>query len=702
MPESIQFTTARGAPLPFGATETARGINFSIYSRCATGATLVLFQSGISEAVAEIELDAAHHRTGRVWHIEVIGLDTSVIRYGWRMDGENAPQKGLRFDKRAILLDPYARALTGGAVWGEPQIRRTVDPEKDGKDFSRRCCLPPQDFDWGNLSPLRIPLEDTVIYELHVRGYTVHPSSGVGRPGTYAGLVEKIPYLKELGVTTVELMPVFEFDENEHQRVDPDSGAMLRNFWGYSPMAFFAPKASYACNGRGGGAVTEFREMVRAFHEAGMEVIIDVVFNHTAEGDERGPTISFRGIDNTTFYIHDKDGKYANFSGCGNTVNCNDPTVQSFIIDCLRYWVAAMHVDGFRFDLASILGRGPDGEVLKNPPLIERIVRDPVLADTKMIAEAWDAAGLNQVGRFPGFGRWSEWNGYFRDHFRLFWRGEAGMVSAVASRICGSDDLYRMRPCQSINFITAHDGFTLYDLVSYQEKHNLKNGEENRDGESNNLSQNFGVEGETSDRGVLWERMKMRKNLLASLFLSQGTPMMLGGDEFGRTQRGNNNAYCQDNEISWVDWGLREVNKELERFVRLLLALRRRHRSLRRGGFFVDGKGISWHGDKPGAGADWSREAKWLAFMLDGHAVPLPGGETAADEPSLFVMLNASAEKRVFAVPDAGADWLVLADTNRQSPDDFVEDLSKAVNLGRTCPEYKVRPRSLVILETVR
>ncbi|MBP5232755.1 MAG: glycogen debranching protein GlgX, partial [Planctomycetes bacterium] len=576
MPDTFNFKTARGAALPFGATVTAHGINFSIYSRHATGATLVLFVSGISDAVAEIPLDPVSHRTGRVWHIEVLGVDPTVVRYGWRIDGPWDPAKGMRFDARQILLDPYAKALTGGEVWGEPQIRRTFDPEKDGHAFARRCCLPPADFDWEDIPPLRVPLEDSVIYELHVRGYTIHPSSGAAKPGTYRALAEKIPYLKELGVTAVELMPVFEFDENEHQRVDPDTGQILRNFWGYSPMAFFAPKASYACNGRGGGAVNEFKEMVRDFHRAGLEVILDVVFNHTAEGDERGPTISFRGIDNVIYYIKDAKGGYANFSGCGNTVNCNDPSVQAFIIDCLRYWVAEMHVDGFRFDLASILGRGPSGEVLQNPPLIERIAYDPVLADTKMIAEAWDAAGLNQVGRFPGSGRWSEWNGYFRDDMRRFWRGEAGMVSAFASRICGSDDLYHYHPGQSINFITAHDGFTLSDLVTYCEKHNLKNGEENRDGESHNHSQNFGVEGPSDYPAVKWEWHKMRKNLIASLLLSQGTPMLLGGDEFGRTQQGNNNPYCQDNEISWVDWSLREKDEGFLRFVRLMIALRRR------------------------------------------------------------------------------------------------------------------------------
>ncbi|GHS92951.1 glycogen operon protein GlgX homolog [Planctomycetales bacterium] len=686
--DTIKFKTARGTPLPFGATRTPRGVNFSIFSRHATGATLVLFATGVSDAVGELELDPNRQRTGQCWHIEVFGLNDNV-RYGWRIDGPFDPKKGLRFDRRQILIDPYAKSLTGGATWGEPQIRRTFDPEKDYHTFPRRGCLPPLDFDWGDAVPLRTPLSDTIIYELHVRGFTIDQSSGVKFPGTYSGLIEKIPYLQELGITAVELMPVFEFDENENVRVDPQTGKVLRNYWGYSPICFFAPKASYASAGQGNRAITEFREMVRALHAAGIEVILDVVFNHTGEGDERGPTISFRGIDDAMYYIHDRQGKYANFSGCGNTFNCNQPAVQSFIIDSLRYWVAEMHVDGFRFDLASILGRGPDGEVLKNPPLLERIAKDPVLADAKIIAEAWDAAGLNQVGRFPGFGRWSEWNGYFRDNFRAFWRGDDQMLSPVASRICASDDLYHQHPWQSINFITAHDGFTLNDLVSYQKKNNAANGEENIDGENNNLSQNFGVEGETADAEIRKMRRQMQKNFIASLLVSQGTPMFVAGDEFSRTQRGNNNAYCQDNELSWVDWTLATKNADLLRFTRLMIALRKRHWILRRRHFFEKGKGISWHGEKVGQPA-W--DSHHLAFLLDGDAIP------NHREPSLFVMLNASTERHFFEVPDVGKDWLVRADTERPSPFDFAEN--DAPNVGRTVAAYRVRPRSMTILET--
>ncbi len=677
----------RGSPLPFGASYTNRGINFSIFSRHATGAVLVLYRSGIGAPLAEVELDAKINRTGRVWHVEVVGIDQDV-RYGWRVDGPQQPEKGLVFNKNLVLIDPYAQAITGGSTWGKPEIRHRAETDVEEEPFLRRCALPPEDFDWEDSNPPRRPLEDCVIYELHVRGFTVDPSSGVMHPGTYRGLVEKIPYLQELGITAVELMPVFEFDENEHMR-HSKSGDLLRNFWGYSPVSFFAPKASYASDGRGGRQVNEFREMVKAFHRAGIEVYLDVVFNHTAEGDERGPTLSFRGIDNPTYYILDKHGKYKNYSGCGNTVNCNDINTRSLILDSLKHWVAEMRVDGFRFDLASILGRGEDGEVLEDPPLLERIANDPVLADTKLIAEAWDAAGLNQVGKFPGFGRCSEWNGYYRDHVRMFWRGDAGMVSSLASRLCGSDDLYRQNPRQTINFITAHDGFTLNDLVSYEKKHNEANGEENKDGENWNHSLNFGVEGPTGDEAINRARRQMMKNLLATLLLSQGVPMILGGDEFARTQQGNNNAYCQDNPISWVDWGLCETNKELVRFTRLLVGLRNRLPSLRRRDFFRHGKGISWHGEEVGV-ADWTAEAKWLAFLLD----------PVENCPHLFVMLNASEEKRYFAVPNVGKEWLLLADTSRNAPEDFHEDLNSAEKIGHQCERYGVRPRTLVILQT--
>ncbi len=689
-----KFVVERRHPLPLGPTERTRGINFAPFSKHSTAATLVLFRSGVENPIAEIPLDPHLNRTGHIWHI-LVRTDPS-IRYGWRLDGPFDPGRGHRFDADLVLLDPHAQAITGGAIWGEPEIRRKGDRAPgDASAPPRRCCLAPQDFDWENDAPPRIPMEDTVIYELHVRGYTVGTSADVNHPGTYLGLAEKIPYLQKLGVTAVELMPVFEFDENEHLRHHPESGELLRNFWGYSPIAFFAPNASYAVDGRDGNQVDEFREMVKRFHRAGLEVFLDVVFNHTAESDERGPTFSFRGIDNSVYYLLDERGQYRNFSGCGNTLNCNEPVIREMILDCLRYWVGEMHVDGFRFDLASILGRAPDGTLLEEPPLIERIARDPVLADAKIIAEAWDAAGLNQVGRFPAYGRWAEWNGYFRDQLRLFWRGEPGMVSHVASRICGSDDLYKpadRKPYHSINFITAHDGFTMNDLVSYERKHNQDNGEDNRDGEEYNHSANYGVEGPSDDPAIERIRERQIRNFCVSLLVSQGTPMLLGGDEFRRTQQGNNNAYCQDNEISWVDWTLADTHADLVRFVCALVAFRKRHHSLRRAKFFEQGSSaISWHGERSHQ-PDWSEEACWLAFLLDGNQAP------GAPDSHIMVLLNASTEWRHFEIPDMGGDWRRVVDTSQASPEDIFEQEDEAPVVGRYHDRYGVPDRTAVVL----
>jgi glycogen operon protein len=693
----------RGVPLPFGATEQARGINFSLFSKHASATVLVLYWPGTEDPVAEIPLDTELNRTGQVWHILVRGLDHSV-RYGWRVDGPYEPENGHFFDPRLVLLDPEARALTGGGGWGEVRAEETAGDKDHPPILHRRCCLPPTEFDWEGDGPLRIPMEETVIYELHVRGYTVHDSAAVRKPGTFLGLTEKIDYLSDLGVTAVELMPIFEFDENEHHRHHPETGEPLRNFWGYSPLAFFAPKASYAHDGRDGRQVNEFREMVKRFHRAGIEVILDVVFNHTAEGDARGPTVSFRGIDNRIYYLLDSDGSYLNFSGCGNTLNCNHPQVRELIIDCLHYWVAEMHVDGFRFDLASILGRGAGGEILANPPLLERIALDPVLADTKIIAEAWDAAGLNQVGNFPSFGRWAEWNGYFRDDVRLFWTGADGFVSRLASRVCGSDDLYRAKgrgPWHSINFVTSHDGFTLNDLVSYREKHNEANGEENIDGEIHNHSMNFGVEGPTDDGEVLALRKRQMKNFVATVLLSQGVPMLLGGDEFARTQQGNNNAYCQDNEISWVDWSRLEEHGDLHRFVRAMLAFRQRHPALRRTHFFKGVKeegtrDITWYGEHGDQG-DWSPEVHWLGFLLHGQKAD---GEHVDDD--LFVMMNASEDWRHFHVPHRERPWRRVIDTARPSPEDIFDAEEDAPESGHEHGGYGVEGRSLVVLVSPR
>ncbi len=696
------FHVDRGSPLPLGPTRTARGVNFAIFSSRATAMRLELFEEDEDEVKAVIDLDPRLNRTGQVWHVRVIHPKPEMLRslrYVWKADGPREPEAGLYFDSGRPLLDPYARAFSGVATWGRADL-----PHPEGGDGPainpRRCRIAStRSFEWDGDAPLLTPLEDTVIYELHVRGFTIHPSSRVAKPGTFIGLTEKIPYLVELGVTAVELMPVFEFDENENMRKDPGTGKPLLNYWGYSPIGFFCPNTSYADDPADAGVMGEFREMVRLFHRAGIEVILDVVFNHTAEGDERGPTISFRGLDNPTYYMLDENGKYRNYSGCGNTFNCNHPVVRSFIIDVLHYWVAFMHVDGFRFDLASILGRDTDGEVLANPPILEMISRDPVLANTKLIAEAWDAAGLNQVGSFPGYGRWSEWNGYYRDDVRRFWRGDKGLVSRFASRVCGSDDIYRDaagggRPGHTVNFVTAHDGFTLNDLVSYSRKHNEANGEENRDGESHNHSMNFGAEGETRDAGVNQRRRRHMKNHLATLLVSQGVPMLLGGDEFCRTQRGNNNAYCQDNEISWVDWTLADRNAEMLRFARLMIRFRRSHPVLRRRHFFEGGKDIAWHGERENQ-PDWSPDAAWLGYLLDGGQAKRPGGEVDDD---IMIMMNASEDWRHFFVPDRGRDWRKAIDTARPGPEDIFEDLSKAPNLGRRQDRFAIEPRSVVVL----
>ena len=670
-----KLKTEPGFPLPLGTTITPDGVNFSVFSRHAEQVALLLFQPGTGPKYAEINLNPTINRTGDVWHIQVCDMDTS-LRYGYRMLGPCEPEgSGHFFQKDAILLDPYAKALTGGTHWGEWYTRpgrKTAE-----SSFLRRCCILDEHFDWEGDRPLNIPLRDSVIYELHIRGFTCHPSSRVDHPGTYEGLVSKIPYLKKLGITAVELMPVTEFYENENTRHDPVTGKRLKNFWGYSPLAFFAPKASYAVNGVNGNQVREFKEMVKALHKAGIEVILDIVFNHTAEGGMDGPTYSFRGIDNTIYYLLGQEKEYLNFSGCGNTLNCNHPLVRNMIMDCLRYWVTEMHVDGFRFDLASILGRDSRGEVLQNPPVVEQIAEDPVLASTKIIAEAWDAAGLYQVGNFSEHARWAEWNGRFRDDIRAFMCGHEGMVPALATRIAGSADLYQkgdLRPYNSINFVTSHDGFTLYDLVSYNEKHNFRNGEESRDGDNHNISWNSGVEGDTTDNDVIRLRFQRMKTMAVLLFLSQGTPMFLAGDEFGRSQRGNNNAYCQDNEISWVDWQLAEQNSGLLRFFRLLIRLRKENGVFRREDFFSepDSDGIAeilWQSHQPGE-QDWSAGCKSLAFFLKGC---VSGQERKGDD--FFVMVNSNDSPETFTLPQPEKDhrWLQVIDTAQESPNDILE-----------------------------
>ena len=682
-----EFAVRRGHPLPYGATAGREGVNFSVFSRHATGVTLVLFVAGDPEPVLELPLDPRYNKTGDVWHVLVCGLDPGA-EYGFRAESEAKPgSTTLRFDPRRILIDPHSKSVAGLERWGE------AAGTPKGRLERLRSRVIDDEFDWGHEHPLAVPLADSVIYELHVRGFTRHPSARVVHPGTFLGLTEKIPYLKELGVTAVELMPVTEFEECDNPRLDLLSSRPLVNFWGYQPVSFFAPKASYASAEGPHGAVREFKAMVKAFHEADIEVILDIVFNHTGEGDERGATFCWRGLDNPTYYMLEPNtGNYLNYSGTGNTLNCNHPVVRQHILAALRYWVTEMHVDGFRFDLASILGRGRDGEVLPNPPLLEVIAADPVMADVKLIAEAWDAAGLYQVGSFPSWGRWAEWNGRFRDELRRFVKSDPGLTRTLATRLSGSPDLYRVSeraPWHSINFVTSHDGFTLADLVSYNEKHNWSNGEGNTDGHPENLSWNCGAEGPTDKPDVLALRARQQRNFLALLFLAQGVPMLLAGDELGRTQGGNNNAYCQDNELSWLDWSLAERNADLVRFTQRLVRFRKAHASLRRRSFFEDEArpAVAWHGTRL-AKPDWSAEARTLAMQI------LP---TQQDE-AIYVAVNAHWEAKPFELPKApaGRTWRRFLDTSLAPGEDALEPGSEAPVASEK--SYALGPRSVVVL----
>ena len=679
------FELSPGNPLPLGPSTLREGVNFAVVSETATSATLVLFRPGKEEPVLEFPLDPILNRTGNIWHALLEGVHPE-IEYGFRFGrSPNEDPQFYPFDPDTVLLDPYCRATSRDWPWGvKPPGRRL------------RSAVADASFDWGFDKPLRIPLADTIIYELHVRAFTRHPSSGVKCPGTFRSLTEKIPYLRELGVTAVELMPVCEFNEAEIERRNPASGDPLVNLWGYHPIAFFAPNAAYSEGGHAREAALEMKEMVRAFHSAGLEVILDVVFNHTGEGGRDGPLLSFRGIDNPLYYMLQPDsGAYLDYTGCGNTLNCAHAAVREMVLDVLRYWVSEYHVDGFRFDLASALGRGANGEVLANPPLLERIVDDPCLANVKLIAEAWDAAGLYQVGRFPAYRRWAEWNGKFRDDVRRFVKGDPGMASSLAARLTGSADLYQSserQPTHSINFITSHDGFTLHDLVAYQEKHNEENGEGNRDGSSDNLSWNCGAEGPTEDAEIRKLRARQTRNLAALLMISHGVPMILYGDETGRSQKGNNNAYCQDNELTWMNWDLNSAQRALFRFFKNLIRFRRSHRVLRPERFVAGTAAqrveMHWHGTRLGQ-ADWSPQSRVLALHLQGH------GEDGTDD--VFVMANAYWEELRFALPPlTGRRWARFVDTSFDPPQDICEPGQETLLADQS--SYGVGGRSIVLL----
>ena len=655
------FQVRPGKPLPFGVSHVPNGLNFSIYTSAGTACTLVLFRRGDSNPFAELPFPR-NYRIGDVFCMVVFGLDYEDLEYGYRIDGPFDTKAGHRFDFNKVLMDPYARLISGRNVWGEEPNWEQLYPY--------RAKVSTDDFDWEGESPLEIAPEDLVIYEAHVRSFTQSPSAEVKHPGTYAGLVDKIPYLKDLGINAIELMPIYEFDEFENSRLHPETGERLYNFWGYSTVGFFAPKAGYAATGRFGMQVDEFKQLVKTLHKAGIEVILDVVFNHTAEGNDQGPTLSFKGLDNKTYYMLTPEGYYFNFSGTGNTLNCNNPVVRSLVLDCLRYWAAEFHIDGFRFDLASILGRDPWGAPLSNPPLLESLAFDPILSSCKLIAEAWDAGGLYQVGSFPAFGRWGEWNGKYRDCARRFLKGDTGMVGELAQRIQGSPDLYRhsgRSPSTSVNFITCHDGFTLADLVSFNDKHNDANGEGNRDGGDDNHSWNCGAEGWTDDPAILSLRKRQMMNAMAILLTSRGIPMVLMGDEFGRSQQGNNNAYCLDSPVSWVDWSLLQSNRDLHQYVKALIHFRNHHPALRVNHFEGDSglhlPSCSFHGQ--GAWSpDWSDESRQLAWMMTAGLQPNGGGFDV-----VYVAANMAPFASWFETPEApeGYRWRICFNTGDQN-----------------------------------
>jgi len=683
-----------GHPLPFGASHVPGGVNFSIFSTHATSCTLALFQKGAEIPFVEIPFPP-EYRLGNVWAITVFDVNYEQIEYGYRFDGPHDPREGLHFDPKNILLDPFAREIGGHDTWKQAT--------KPHEAYAFRGRMPFEHFDWAHSRPLVRPESELVIYEMHLRGFTAHPSSEVQHPGTYAAMRKKIPYLKELGVNCVELMPIFEFDELENQRTNPLTGESLCNYWGYSTLGFFAPKAGFAATGIHGSQAQELKELIKALHEARIEVVLDVVFNHTAEGGDNGPTISFRGIDNKTYYMLDSQGRYANYTGCGNTVNCNHPVVRGFVIACLRYWAAEYHIDGFRFDLASVLGRDLSGAPLANPPLLEALAYDPVLAHCDLIAEAWDAGGLYQVGNFPSYGRWMEWNGKFRDAARRFLKGDVGVVGEMVQRIMGSPDLYAApgrKPSASVNFITCHDGFTLRDLVSYNVKHNLDNGENNNDGANDNYSWNCGVEGETDDPAINSLRLRQQKNAITLLFVSQGVPMLSMGDECSRTQNGNNNAYCQDEDWNWFDWSLTEKNQGLFRFVKSMIAFRKANAALRQPEFLTSrdcmGSGypdISWHGTLPWK-PDWSLPSRSIAFMLCGRHGAAAGGQPHF----IYCAFNMFHKPLDFTPPvlPRGMEWHRLANTARESPDDIAEPGAEVHLAGMK--QLTIMERTTVIL----
>lgn len=698
-----------GKPLPLGTEVFPDGVNFSAYSRNATKMFIDFFRSQEdSKPYATVELNAKDNRTGDVWHVFVKGIKPGDL-YLYRVDGPFEPEAGHRFNPKVYVFDPRAKALTCESLFLNipPSYRPPVDKEdmqlfrgRKMAKFPKCVIIDNNQFNWEGDKPLNYPLSKCVIYETHLKGFTAGKEANVSNPGTYAGFIQKIPYLKRLGVTSVELLPIFEFDEFENTNVNPRTGERMKNFWGYSTINFFSPKASYAADKTPGGCVNEFKNLVKEMHKAGIEVILDVVFNHTAEGNEHGVTLNFRGFDNSIFYILPQAHKeyYMNFSGCGNTVNCGHPVVANFIVECLRYWVLNYHIDGFRFDLAAVLNRTQDGGVVEASSLVDAIQNDAILHDTKMIAEPWDAGGAYQSGCFPG--RWAEWNDRFRDDIRKFWHGHEKLATAAATRISGSNDLFQFRrPVNSINYITCHDGFTMNDLVSYNAKHNEENGEGNRDGNDSNWSYNFGYEGPTANPSIERTRTRQMKNFILTMLISQGTPMLLGGDEFRRGQQGNNNAYCQDNDISYFDWGICRLNDRLITFVQRAIALRKKHSVFRKENFFRGNKAgevpdIQWFA-YDGSSPDWNTMQNFLGFILSGRYSLNDDGKCDND---FYIAMSTDRHDTMVTIPSLkdGRSWYRVADTSIEADDSMV--LEGRIEQLHSQGRYVLPAGSMVIL----
>jgi glycogen operon protein len=687
------YEIEQGKAHPIGATVNSNGVNFSLFSENASGVELLLFNNhDDSKPFMSIELDPDKHRTFHFWHVFIKDLKAGV-HYAYRVDGEENYTEGFRFNKNKVLLDPYGKGYTS-TLWNRVDA---CNAEDNLKTSMRSVVIDPENYDWEDDKSPRFSMSNSIIYEMHVAGFTKNTNSKVKHPGTFKGVIEKIPYLQELGITAVELLPVFEFDEDEILRVTED-GNVLKNYWGYSTIGFFAPESAYCVNPEKGNHLDEFRDMVKALHKVGIEVILDVVYNHTNEGNHQGPCICFKGIDNKVYYhlVENDKQYYMDYTGCGNTVNCNHPIVEKFITDSLEFWVKDMHVDGFRFDEGSILSRGENGNPLPHPPVLWNIELMDTFAETKLIAEAWDAAGLYQIGTFPGY-RWAEWNGKYRDCIRRFVKGDTGLINEVASRISGSADLYQPTghtPVNSINLITCHDGFTMKDLVSYNYKHNEANGENSRDGIDDNDSWNCGVEGETSNKAIEKFRIKQMKNFATILLLSKGVPMILSGDEVGRTQRGNNNAYCQDNELNWFDWTLPETNKELFRYFKLMIKFRKNNNQLTNGNFFTGQlknkqfKDIEWHGCKLNLPGFNDPNSRVLAFTI---------ASTNKNENNIHVIINMEDGELDFEIPELmdGKSWKRFVDTALEYPNEIVEHGEEETIKNKS---YSVNAHSIVIL----